>query len=176
MKKLAFVFYFSMCALGYFFNASAQEIAPKLSFVKIVPSSVVRRLASDGYTLFAQKKFISWNEDGAHYLVLLRDDAGGCGLTDFNERSDDYRIIDSYDQCKMMHEPQIKDLVGDGSQAIVVRLQVHSSMNNVDVDQTTAYLYEPTSNQFCKNDDAGKFAAGVRLPNSVIRFGPSTCY
>ncbi|WP_341248919.1 hypothetical protein [Cupriavidus pauculus] len=175
MKK--FVFYFSMLTLCHVVNASAQEIAPKLSFVKIVPSLVARRLANDGYALFAQKKFISWNEDGAHYFVLIRDKEGGCGLVDFNGSSNDYKIIDSYDQCKITHDPQIKDLVGDGSQAIVVRLQVHSnSMSNVDVNQTTAYLYVPTSNQFCKNDDAGKFAAGIRVPNSVIRFGPSACY
>ncbi|WP_133790873.1 hypothetical protein [Paraburkholderia silvatlantica] len=145
--------------------------------MKAIPPDVAKHLAGDGYKPFPQRKFISWDDGIKHYLIMLRDKGGGCGVVDFNESKGDYSIVDSYNRCKVVSYPIIKDLVGDGSQAIVVRLRVHSNgAADVDVNHTSAYLYVPESKKFCKNEDAGNFASGVRVPNSVIKFGSSTCY
>lgn len=163
-----------MCSSLY---VSAQETTPKLYFVGNVPPTVVSRLADDGYKLTAQHRFISWNNGDTHYFVVVFDRFRNCALADFNEEKNNYKIVDSYDRCKYVSTPKIRDLFGDGSQAVVLKFRVHSnSAVDVDVNQTSAYLYVRASNEFCKNDDAGTFAAGFRVSNSVIKFGPSTCY
>ncbi|WP_175727300.1 hypothetical protein [Burkholderia ambifaria] len=156
--------------------AEAHETPPVLRLENSIPKVVVKKLAVDGYIWDARSKVVVWNKGGVHYFFVFKDRGQGCGVADFDLENREYRIIDSYAQCKLGSKLAIKDVLGNGSRAIVFRLKVHSNGSaDVDADITNVYLYINKQSKFCKNDDAGSFVDGTRVPNSVIKFGPSSC-
>ena len=171
--------YFLACFLAYLFKGGevlSNDALPNLYFAKSIPSSIERRLADDGFTLVAKKRVVAWNYDGMHYFLVFRGSTGGCGIANYEAKKDRYNIVDLYDECKVIAGPVLEDLVGDGSKAIVVRMRLRANGPELgEVTQFNAYLYVKERSEFCRNDDAGSFANGARVPNSAIKFGPSIC-
>jgi hypothetical protein len=163
--------------LGVFHGSWSSDDVPRLYFVKSIPAALTKKLIEDGYRLPSPKKVVAWDKGTIHhYFLLLKDSAGGCGVANIDGNSGKYNIVDSYGQCKLIGGPKIMDLTGDGTQGIVIKLSLHSNgSSNVNVEQTVAYLYVRESSEFCRNDDAGSFANGTRVPNVVLKFGPSDC-
>ena len=175
-NKRMYLFIYSMFSVFVVGEPRAETTIPTLYLEKSIPLSIVRRFAHDGYALAFKEKIIAVNDSDIHYFILLRDRGGGCGVADYNVNKLNYKFIDSYGQCKFASPPTVKDLPGGGSQAIIVKLKLQSNgPDHGEAIQTNAYLYVKESSEFCRNNDAGSFANGTRVPNSVIKFGPSIC-
>ncbi|WP_156883799.1 hypothetical protein [Paraburkholderia sp. SOS3] len=168
--------YFSV-ALGVLSPVQADEYSPSLSFTNDLPSNFKTLLSRDGFVFPDSKGGVVWKIDGVrHFFLLLQAHDDGCGIVTMSEKDVTYKLVESYDRCHIIGVPQIVDLVGQGDKSIVVKMRLHSNgFEDGTVEHINAYLYAKERGEFCRNEDAGSFADGMRVPNAVIKFGPSDC-
>lgn len=177
MRRFKIAVFVLLGSLSVYSLSWPKDASPILYSAKAIPRDVRKLLSGDGFTDIDKRMALVWiADDVKHYLIPLQDNGGGCSIVDVNERSMSYKILDSYGQCQIAGVPKVKDLIGNGSSGIVITLKLHANgMESGIVKQKNAYLYVPSEAEFCRNDDAGSFANGTRVPNSVIRFGSSNC-
>jgi hypothetical protein len=149
---------------------------PILHYTKKLPRAQRTALAKEGFDMDRVKSVIAWELNGVrHYFVAVNDIGGGCGIIDISDAGSS-KILDSYGQCRILGAPRIADLSGDGNQGIVVKLRVNSNgAAPAVVEQVNGYLYVKSASEFCRNNDAGSFANGTRVPNSVLKYSASIC-
>lgn len=154
----------------------AEDAYPKLYYVARLPQTQRATLVKKGFDMDRVKSVIAWDSGGTrHYFVAANDVGGGCNVIEIDDAGT-YKTLDSYGQCKIIGAPQIADLMDDRSRGVVVRLQVNASGETPSrVEQVNGYLYVNSASEFCRNNDAGSFAGGTRVSNSVLAFSSSIC-
>ncbi|GLQ48613.1 hypothetical protein ACFFJT_16510 [Dyella flava] len=177
MKKSAIFILFISMTYSITSYSQAVTLKPPLSAPETIPNNIRSLLVEFGTIKSDANKSLTWNQNGEHhYFLQIQDEGGGCAIVDVNSKTSTYRTLDSYGQCQVILAPKVVDLTGNGSAGIVITLRLQSNgTEDTYTEQTNAYIYVREKSEFCKNDDAGSFANGTRVANSVLKFGPSDC-